>query len=1801
MSVTRERPNGNGGFNGKRKRRKQKRRRLKEGKPLLNSSSSSSSDNNTSGTLGPKIGASDNPAVVASDVRVKGVGCMLIRGQIEGALVIWKIDTGAKSTFISKNTYDMMVDKPALHPVGGNYVAANGQKLDCLGKAKMILTFHNQVFEHEVVVGGVSCNLIGEDFISTYRCVWDHDEASFIIKGSRIPLEGGDVSNRPGRVIALENMLVSAGHEAIIKSGVTNRAGITEESSLIGILTPERPFLEKYGLAIARTLVDAANDVVYTRVFNPGPNDVVVYKHTHMALFTPVSRIGHTFNLNKSKDPVLQVNVAPISNMAATIPEHLNAVLERGCSHLNEEQKIKFKNFLLKNQECFAKPGEVGRTHLGTHKIKLKDETPIREPPRRIPLYKRQALEEEIEKLEQRGLIEKSSSPWSSQTVMVQKKDGTWRMCIDYRKLNEKTIKDAYPLTRIDENLDALDGAEWYTSLDLDMAYHQVPMEEPDKEKTAFATPRGGLYQFTTMPFGLCNAASTFERIIEKALAGLQWQIAVLYLDDIVVFGKSFDDHFVNLEKVLSRLSEAGLKLKPKKCHFLQKEISFLGHIVSKSGIKTDPEKIKAVKSMPRPNTVTQMRSFLGLTSYYRKFIKDYSKIAKPLFDLTKKEKTFNWEEACETAFKDLKLKLITAPILAYPRAEGSEFILDTDASAYAIGAVLSQVQDGKERVIAYGSRSLDKPERNYCVTRREMLAVVYFTKYYKHYLLGRRFKLRTDHGSLTWLQNFKDPDGQIHRWIQQLSQFHMVIEHRPGARHGNADAMSRLVTQSGEICKQCEMPWNYVYDGPNEFEIEHMKESKTVGMVSDDDDLEHRDLEDPEASCPSPRRLPDISDGATPGLGNDVSGETPTLRRGRKPNRPKPAKNKDEPSIDLSLNSIREKQEADGTLKQILDFKMKDEKPKWEEISREGTALKFWLARWEILEIKNDVLCMYWEDNTESARWKICLPKILAETVLWYLHDNKTAGHVGIKKTCEKAKLSPFYWQNMQESVRNYVNKCEICGERKNPPNKKRHFMKSYVVGSPFERIATDIAGPFPITDHKNKYILVIGDYFSKLTEAYAIPDTLTTTIADILVRTWVKRYGCPLEIHSDQGRQYESAMFKEVCQLLGINKTRTTPLHPRSDGMIERMNRSINDMLSKYIKSCQRDWDLYLDFLTMAYNSTPHESTGISPHKLVYGQEKRLPLEIITEPIDENTEEPQFASDYVQELEERLRKAHDYARQHLKISAERQKLLYNARVKPKNYEVGDLVWRNQKKNTPGLKLKISRQWTGPWAVVDKFSEVIFKIQHSQKSPPVIIHGDNLKPYRGNKKLDWVAKIPRKQVPAVFPTLSRFIEDKVDQTGKQHTEKQVGGEIPTSPLIENKEKSELNNSPDVDYAISPNDSGTSPSIIRSPGVLRTRVRYLCKPLRGKITGPEHKQQTRKGRAVKIPARFKDFIHLVEENEAKMDNNNNEKHICEDCGQQYANKRNLRRHRNQVHDEQVSYVKCPELRCNKFYYRKEYLALHLECAHGFGHNGAKEKVRQTKMEKGNRSELEPRRKVRKMSATCTSSTLGVSVDGPSSIDNTEGAVGGEPPAQSKVTVESVQCVDFLEVHADSSEFDDEQSKSVNSVEQEGETFLELLDSLKELSDNYSSSSHVTSDPVDETPITSGPSTSVRIHPEDEQVAGSSGLSYGEVYQSESEDEADNNEEVEEISDYFETVETISITLITTKHFQGSTGNLLSERREHRFESSLHHDPRDLDWDRFFGDVQEEIIKHAQEDHRREAEVEELSDDNAEAE
>ncbi|KAK6171893.1 hypothetical protein SNE40_018316 [Patella caerulea] len=334
------------------------------------------------------------------------------------------------------------------------------------------------------------------------------------------------------------------------------------------------------------------------------------------------------------------------------------------------------------------------------------------------------------------GVIEPSCGPWASPVVLVKKSDGTLRFCVDYRKLNSLTIKDAYPLPRIDETLDALSGVKWFSTMDLASGYWQVEVEPKDRHKTSFATFKG-LYQFKVMPFGLCNAPGTFERLMESVLSGLQWEVCLVYLDDIIIYSQTFVEHLDRIEMALNRLRKAGLKLKASKCNLFRDEVKYLGHIVSSNGIATDPTKIECVRGCRTPVNVTEVRSFLGLCSYYRRFIKHFSDIAKPLNKLTEKGQKFNWTDECESSFQTLKLRLTESPVLAYPDPTKS-FILDTDASGYGIGAVVSRVHDGVERMVAYGSRSLSKTERNYCVTRKELLAVVYFVKYYKAYLHGR-------------------------------------------------------------------------------------------------------------------------------------------------------------------------------------------------------------------------------------------------------------------------------------------------------------------------------------------------------------------------------------------------------------------------------------------------------------------------------------------------------------------------------------------------------------------------------------------------------------------------------------------------------------------------------------------------------------------------------------------------------------------------------------------------------------------------------------------------------------------------------------------------------------------------------------------------------------------------------------------------------------------------------------------------------------------------------------------------------
>lgn len=328
-----------------------------------------------------------------------------------------------------------------------------------------------------------------------------------------------------------------------------------------------------------------------------------------------------------------------------------------------KNKKLSFKNLLLKHQNIFAKSkGDLGVTDIIKHQINTSDAVPIKQAARRLPITKRQVVKDEVDKMIKSGVIEPSTSPWASPVVLCTKKDGSVRFCIDYRRLNSVTHKDSYHLPRIDDSLDALRGSKWFSTLDLQSGFWQVQMNNSDAEKTAFVT-NGGLYQFRVMPFGLCNAPATFQRLMECVLSGLNFEICLLYIDDIIVYSDSFEQHLERLSTVLEKLHGANLKVSPKKCKMFQQQVSFLGHIVSADGIATDPDKTQAIKAWPKPETVTEVRSFLRTCAYYRRFIKSFSDIAKPLYKLTEKDSQFNWSNSCQVSFNTLKDCLTNAPI----------------------------------------------------------------------------------------------------------------------------------------------------------------------------------------------------------------------------------------------------------------------------------------------------------------------------------------------------------------------------------------------------------------------------------------------------------------------------------------------------------------------------------------------------------------------------------------------------------------------------------------------------------------------------------------------------------------------------------------------------------------------------------------------------------------------------------------------------------------------------------------------------------------------------------------------------------------------------------------------------------------------------------------------------------------------------------------------------------------------------------------------------------------------------------
>ena len=1206
---------------------------------------------------------------------------LCLTGTMNDTGINFVIDSGSTTTIVADwvLTKVPVENQPKLEATNEMITLADGRSVPVKGRAIVLLCFGPFEFEHSILFAPIDFEgLLGNDFMDTHECCIDYKHGCLTIDDLQLYYkEVGDTLGTC-RVKVSETTEILPGEQIILPAKIVKRG----HCAPYGLIESSQLFVEKSGLLIGKSLVKSQNKFVPLQVLNISDEPKIIYKDTNAALYHPIQEV-----VNDPLTPSHKICVGveqPGGPDKDQLPEHLYIVAEKYQHLLTEKQNAILNRLLLEYQDIFSTGDhDIGHTSIVKHKIDTGSTKPIKQYPRRLPINQRKEADEQISDMLNRGVIKNSNSPWASPIVLVKKKDGSTRFCVDYRKLNEVTRKDAYPLPRIDDSLDSLSGAQWFSTLDLCSGYWQVEVDENDQPKTAF-THGFKLYEFALMPYGLCNAPSTFERLMEMILHGLQWETCLIYLDDIIIFGNTFEEELERLREVFSRLRKSGLKLKPKKCSLFQKEVLYLGHVVSNEGISTDPQKTEAVKNWPVPSNIHDVRSFVGLCSYYRRFIQSFAKKAHALHRLTEKGQPFIWTPECQDSFNSLKESLLSAPILGYPMEVGT-YILDTDACDTGIGAVLNQVQCDEERVIAYASKSLTKPERKYCVTRKELLAVVYFVKYFRHYLYGQKFIIRTDHAALKWLTTFKNPEGQVARWLEILSNYDFVIEHRPGKSHGNADAMSR------HPCHQC----GYGIDP----------------KISD-------------STCSE-----DIRKLARKHKISEMSQTSKVLR----------ARVVQKPPVTLtwlegwSPEKLKESQLGDPNIAKILQWKNNDARPAWEHISHENRDIKNLWAQWKRLILQDGILYRRWENEVDSLpTYQLILPKTLKDEVLTELHSCITAGHLGVNKTLFKVRKR-FYWPNMNHDVKMWILRCDKCARRKTSPKVKRAPLKQHLVGAPMERVAIDIMGPLPISRSGNRYIMVIVDYFTKWVEAYAIPNQEAFTVAEKFVNEFVTRFGVPRQLHTDQGSNFESYLFQEMTQLLGIDKTRTTPFHPSSDGLVERFNRTIESMLSMFTDENQTDWDEKLPCLLMAYRGTPQESTQCSPNLLMLGRETELPIDLMFG--RPSGSEQNFDSEiyYVDMLQDRIEHAHAHARKHLEQSAVRQKRNYDHNVKANSLKRGDQVWLYTPVKKIGLSPKLQCFWDGPYAVLSQITDQVYKIKKDRLSKPKIVHRDRLNRYCGD------------------------------------------------------------------------------------------------------------------------------------------------------------------------------------------------------------------------------------------------------------------------------------------------------------------------------------------------------------------------------------------------------------------------------------------------------------------------------------
>ena len=962
-----------------------------------------------------------------------------------------------------------------------------------------------------------------------------------------------------------------------------------------------------------------------------------------------------------------------------------------GLEEWSKDLQEKAKNMLKRNASIFSKHDlDMGRTNLVKHNIILTDPIPFKERYRTIPPQLFSEVKAHLKEMLDLGAIRHSNSPWASAIVLVRKKDGKLRFCIDLRKLNNRTLKDSYSLPRIEHVLDQLLGSTIFTTLDLKAGYWQVEMVEECKPYTAFTCGPLGFYECETMPFGATNAPATFQRLMDNCLGDLNMNWCIVYLDDIIIFSQDAASHIERLEAVFKKLAKAGLKLKPSKCEFFKKRIKYLGHIVSEEGVSTDPQKVEAVLNWPVPRTVYDVRAFLGFVGYYRRFIKGFSKAALPLRKLliglesqgkkTAKHTPVDWGEEEQIAFDTLKSLCCKAPILAYPNYK-LPFILHTDSSLEGLGAVLYQVQKGVKRVIAYASRSVNKTEMNYPVHKLEFLALKWaITDKFHDYLYGgNTFDVYTDNNPLTYVLSTAKLDACSHRWVARLANYNFNIHYRSGITNVDADALSRI-------------QWPSILSDPEMMEFDETIGTQSIKAICNSSRISYGYCE---TICSGAASLPSQF------VNMSVSPSQPF--------------------------DWKKEQSQDPELREIIAL-IKGKKLYSRKIKKGDSNVTKALLRvkGQLKLVKGVLYRKTLLDNSaeRKSRMQLILPVHLTKKVLNSCHDQ--VGHQGIVRTLSLLR-ERFYWPGMHKQATLYVNKCQKCVKRKATPDVAP--LQPIIVSQPMELVHMDFLSIEPSKGNIEN-VLVITDHFTRYAQAYASKTQTAQATAKLLWENFIRHYGFPEKFLSDQGRNFESELISELCKLAQVEKVHTTPYHPMTNGQCERFNSTLCNMLGTLSEKDKLDWKAHLSSMTHAYNCTQHPSTTYSPYFLMFGRQPRLPIDFeMGLPVDtlgDNCSKTR----YVQKLKQRLNFAFKKAKEMSQKQAQKYKSSYDRKIKGSQLTENDIVlvkrvaWKGRH--------KIQNKWEpSEYVVIEQpnFKIPVYKVKSLEDGKIKVLHRNMLLP----------------------------------------------------------------------------------------------------------------------------------------------------------------------------------------------------------------------------------------------------------------------------------------------------------------------------------------------------------------------------------------------------------------------------------------------------------------------------------------